>query len=183
MLFIHHCVRACVLACSSAHDALWRCTVVVLGMSGVRRLLVPGRCGALARGVSDSRLSPAPMALGASPLSDRLAVHFSARQPWHSPALRRSILSDSGRCGTPLFRRLAADRPLWIVRSAVFDQRAPPALVLGYRGARALRRPIAWHPVTTALIGFRPLAVLAFGRPGALPLGIYLSALSILLFC
>jgi hypothetical protein len=178
MFFIHHCVRACVLACSSAHDALWRCTVVVLGMSGVRRLLVPGRCGALARGVSDSRLSPAAMALGASPLSDRLAVHFSARQPWHSPALRRSILSDSGRCG-----RLAADRPLWIVRSAVFAPRAPPALVLGYRGARALRRLIAWRPVTTALIGFRPLAVLLFGRPGALPLGSYLSALSILLFC
>ena len=86
------------------------------------------------------------------------------RQSWHSTALRRSILSNSGCCGTRLLRRLAADRLLWLSRSAVFVRcllvrfgtpRAPPALVLGYRGARGLRRPIAWRPVTTALTGFR----------------------------
>ena len=94
----------------------------------------------------------------------RSSAHFSARQPWHSATLRRSILSDSGRCGTRLLRRLAADRLLWLSRSAVFVRcllvrfrtpRAPPALVLGYRGARGLRRPIAWRRVTTALTGFR----------------------------
>ena len=34
------------------------------------------------------------------------------RQPWHSTALRRSILSNSGCCGTRLLRWFAADRPL-----------------------------------------------------------------------
>ena len=88
------CLALTVFGCSSAHNAFWRFTVLVLGSSGVRRLLAPGRGGVLALGVSDSRLSLAPMALSAPPLNDRLAAHFSARQPGHSAILRCSMLFD-----------------------------------------------------------------------------------------
>ena len=45
------CLALSVLVCSSAHNAFWRFTVLVLGTSGVRRLLAPGRGGDLALGV------------------------------------------------------------------------------------------------------------------------------------
>ncbi len=123
------CLALTVLGCSSAHNAFWRLTVLVLGSSGVRRLLAPGRGGVLALGVSDSRLSLAPMALSAPPLNDRLAAHFSARQPGHSATLRWSILSDcsSGWLSrsAALARRLSVRcgaQPLWCSASLALSR-------------------------------------------------------------
>ncbi len=77
------------------------------------------------------------------------------RQSWHSTALRRSILSNSGCCGTRLLRWFAADRPLigrsgfgaWLsrlvsplCRLAIASRVA--ALALGYRVS--CRRSGAW---------------------------------------
>jgi len=108
------CLALSVLVCSSAHNAFWRFTVLVLGTSGVRRLLAPGRGGVLALGVSDSRLSPTPMALGAPPLNDRLAAQVSARQPGHSATLRCSILYDCSSSWPLIGRSDFHARLLWL---------------------------------------------------------------------